>query len=496
MFLTKKNVMQIRRLLLHLTLLIVLLSAINTIPTSSSNVTDDLNILVLYGSDSDYNIIKKIENKFEGNLTYFNASIPWNDNKLVDINQYKAIWIFYSLPIVPHLPEITSDWIEKDKGLFIMSSHLEKIQKAIDLRIFGIQGISQITYPIDDKHDTILNMTILPSENLINWPNNRTNIQMNGRTNLITIKNNLLPIISIEIPISNDKLNEIRSGVFVSNNIKEKVIIGTLSFTETATAQENIVKLNSVRKSFAFPVQITDLLTDLLVSLGEFSSIDAETPSNVFIIPELGDIFATFSIITIIIGFLTILIIKWKEISLTILVFIISLIAHISYVPSRRRLSRTDLLENDTRSKILSYIEGQPNGVHLREVQRNVGCGVSTLLWHLQTLEDFGLIESTKVGRYTIFLPIDNNLTTDRDSILPIQSEQAKKIWDLLNKKNKPLDLSTISKKTDCHIETARYHLKKFEESGYVNKIKDKKIFYFVPPRISEKTNPQKGHEL
>ncbi|OLS19865.1 MAG: hypothetical protein HeimC3_43040 [Candidatus Heimdallarchaeota archaeon LC_3] len=482
--------MHIKPYLLFLLQIMILLSLINSSPYPISGNTRDPIILALYGSNSDMELIKELGQGIKANITLINASTQWDYKNSSFVDQFKSIWIFYSSTDKPFLPKITFDWIEKGKGLFIMSAYFNIIQHSFNLNNFGILGISPLIYPLQKNSSTILELEILPNDFIDDWPNNETTLQVKTKSSLITIDKSYSSVISGNIPIQGNSSDKVRSGIFIPKNTKEKIIIGTFSI-------DYIPKVNNERTTkFEFRsnlnghsnnMQISDPLINIFTLLGEFSTSGREGTSSTLVTPEVNEIVLTLGLISVIGTFLFFLLSKWKEIILTIMIFIIGIIAHISYIPSRRRLSRTDLLENDTRSRILMFIEDHPRGIHLREVQRNVGCGVSTLLWHLQTLSDFNLIESTKVGRYTIFLPINSDLGENGESILPIQSEQAKKIWEFLKKKKKPLDLATIAKKTDCHVETARYHLKKFENSGYVNKIKEKKIFYFIPPIISKK---------
>jgi predicted transcriptional regulator len=204
---------------------------------------------------------------------------------------------------------------------------------------------------------------------------------------------------------------------------------------------------------------------------------------------NFDELITLFGIIPLVLGVFYLLFIKSKEILFALFALIIGLVAHITYGPAKRRLSRADLLENDTRSKILNFIEDHPNGTHLREIQRSIGCGVSTLLWHLKTLEDFGLIDSSKAGRYTVFFPIKEKVTTSEMELVSLlRATQAKKIWEVLAKNKKPIDLATIANKTNCHVETARYHVKKFEEIEAVLAIRDsKKILYVIPQKKLKK---------
>ncbi|TFG30095.1 hypothetical protein EU528_08735 [Candidatus Thorarchaeota archaeon] len=54
--------------------------------------------------------------------------------------------------------------------------------------------------------------------------------------------------------------------------------------------------------------------------------------------------------------------------------------------------------EGDTRSRIQSWIEMNP-GIHLRELQRSVGCSMGSIQYHLNQLEEQGAIRSWVNGK-------------------------------------------------------------------------------------------------
>ena len=98
------------------------------------------------------------------------------------------------------------------------------------------------------------------------------------------------------------------------------------------------------------------------------------------------------------IGFIKLgLLSKLREVITGIIIGSFMFLAHIAYSPQKRRISEDDLLDNKMRLQIVEYLEEKgEQGAHLREIQRIIGCGISSLLWHLQALDDFKAIPEIK----------------------------------------------------------------------------------------------------
>jgi DNA-binding MarR family transcriptional regulator len=71
------------------------------------------------------------------------------------------------------------------------------------------------------------------------------------------------------------------------------------------------------------------------------------------------------------------------------------------------RLSREEVMENDTRRAIYEHVREHP-GVHLSAIKRNLGLGNGTVAHHLRVLEDRGMLASHSDGRRKRFYPPDD----------------------------------------------------------------------------------------
>ena len=70
--------------------------------------------------------------------------------------------------------------------------------------------------------------------------------------------------------------------------------------------------------------------------------------------------------------------------------------------PRLRRMSISQVQGNIIRSEILELL-AKNEFMHLRELKRQTGTGMSQLKWHLIVLKDFGLIKERKIGQYLIY---------------------------------------------------------------------------------------------
>lgn len=90
------------------------------------------------------------------------------------------------------------------------------------------------------------------------------------------------------------------------------------------------------------------------------------------------------------------------------------------------RLQDDQLLDHPTRKRI-HHAVGEDPGIHLRELARRVGIGVTTLRHHLLRLTKAGIVVSHKDGRYECYaLPGSNG------SANAIRGETAQRLFDLV----------------------------------------------------------------
>ncbi len=138
-----------------------------------------------------------------------------------------------------------------------------------------------------------------------------------------------------------------------------------------------------------------------------------------------------------------------------------------------RRVDETQLLDNPYRQKILTIL-AEKRIMHLRELKRELKCGMSVLLWHLELLEEFGYVASIKHGKYLAYYltryPPDQNFVKLYFSLLHPTS---RRIILLLNR-FPGLTVSEVKiYLRDVHSKTLKYHIKKLHEQGILETTKD-----------------------
>jgi predicted transcriptional regulator len=153
-------------------------------------------------------------------------------------------------------------------------------------------------------------------------------------------------------------------------------------------------------------------------------------------------------------------------------------------------MSEDDLLDNEMRMQIVSFLEEKgEQGAHLREIQRIIGCGISSLLWHLQALDDFNLVTHHKIGKYHIFYLTGVESLQTTEIALALKSDVAKELCRVLLRKIKPLSLSKISSEIDVHHSSIQHHIKRLSDLSVIIILKEKK-------RSSYIVNPNKVESL
>ena len=143
------------------------------------------------------------------------------------------------------------------------------------------------------------------------------------------------------------------------------------------------------------------------------------------------------------------------------------------------RISYNDgekVLLNDTRREIYNCIIDNP-GIHLREMSKKLGKGISTITWHLRILEKADLISSKKLGNKIIYYP--EGMDIGDLPLLYLDNKTSQEVFSYLL--HKPAHLRKIAEDLGMPVETVRYNLKKMEEMNLITcKENGNKIVYYV----------------
>ncbi len=489
---------------------------------------DSPRILILYGSPVDLTISKWLS-QGQSNVSYFSLSnVSDLFTSTMDWNQLQSVWIINSndsLSWTYPLGSLFINIFKNDVNLFLISTSL----KWIDPFYWSFLGIQDVAWY--SEYLTTANETQL-YQMRVDEPQFPSSIQeiIGDQVSLedyyfdnITISARATWVKFNVDGVTNQKIIEVTpletahdvtlrenwdSGTLMK--ITEKNVMFVSTFFPEFSAAENQHDFVRTLTKFSFPVTSEGKLPSLhpLVNNGVFQTLDAWnllkiisnwtvmfTFSSSLEVPNLpladGNLMTSF-LPYVAFGILALIglgiIIKtgmfraFLEKLLAMIITIIFFVGSIAYTPLRRRISEEDLLENEIRRKIVDYLELKgTSGAHLREIQSHVNKSISSVLWHLQTLKDFGLIDSKKVGKYKIFYLTNIQTQAPIEEVKPIdqlkqmewstlmKSNLARNIVLLLLNSKKPLKLSEIAKKLKCHHETARYHLLRMLDVGMIS---------------------------
>jgi predicted transcriptional regulator len=129
---------------------------------------------------------------------------------------------------------------------------------------------------------------------------------------------------------------------------------------------------------------------------------------------------------------------------------------------------------NQARVEIIDFLEHVGRyGAHLREIKSVTNLGSGSLLWHLQVLEDFNLIEKIKVDNYTVFVNTNfaELFNPDLKEIeFNLQSKYTLEVLDMLDtyQLGEEIDLTDVETTTGINRRTLRRLMKKFEQNGLI----------------------------
>ena len=133
------------------------------------------------------------------------------------------------------------------------------------------------------------------------------------------------------------------------------------------------------------------------------------------------------------------------------------------FLPLYSKLSRADLLDNQTRAGIFAHVQSNP-GVNFVTLAAELKLPHGTLQHHLRVLERGGLIVSKRLRKYTRFYP-----ATMRASDL---SEVQEKILAVIEKKP-GICQTEIGEELSISRQTVCYNVRYLTEEGYVDIMRD-----------------------
>jgi predicted transcriptional regulator len=100
------------------------------------------------------------------------------------------------------------------------------------------------------------------------------------------------------------------------------------------------------------------------------------------------------------------------------------------FLPLYTRISKEEVLDNETRGLIRGCIISEP-GIHYKEIVRRCRLGNGNAIYHLRTLEREGLIKSRDDGRFKRFYPAEMKLS----DVPPMLTRLQKLIFEVIRER-------------------------------------------------------------
>ncbi len=461
---------------------ILLVNSSLVLEAIGNSETSNEAVAIFFGSVNDRNLAQAIVSKIEVEAYYYNITeVQKNSSFTFNNETIVATWWINELllPIdLTFLGDINY-WKQSGRGLFLLNRYFKDTPLQF-LYNFGINAYAPVVYPLNGTYE-LQDLNIVESS----FPSldiTQTSLEINCSSGWVVIDNKTQIIAELTPPENEVGLSGLKSGIWLVDN---RILVG--SFSVGSEAVTSNTRYSFYKASSSSSQSIVDLLGELVqLTLGKLPLGD--TPSLQFggvgEIASIGIIIlASISSALVLIktGFLS----RIREILTSFTIGFLLFIAHIAYSPQKRRINENELLENELRIQIVDYLEQKgEQGAHLREIQREVGCGISSLLWHLQALDDFNLITNEKIGKYHIFYLTGIKSVQSTEIALALKSEVAKDLCRVLLTQKRPIPLSKISQAIDVHHSSVQHHIKKLAELGVILILKEKKRSqYSISPK-------------
>ena len=133
----------------------------------------------------------------------------------------------------------------------------------------------------------------------------------------------------------------------------------------------------------------------------------------------------------------------------------------------------------DTRRRILELVRQYP-GLHLREIQRQVTTSAMLAEYHLNLLEEWGLVVSVAEKNYRRFFPtseLPGALSAEEKSALGLLRQTVPLGIILLLLERGDLNHGQIASLLNLSKSTLTYHLKRLEAAGIVGRAESGRAF-------------------
>lgn len=158
------------------------------------------------------------------------------------------------------------------------------------------------------------------------------------------------------------------------------------------------------------------------------------------------------------------------------------------YIP-KRKVSAIEVLHNETRRQIMDYLHQKAgSGGLLNELSEELHIPTTTLLWHLQILEEFEYVTKIKIKSQVVVVSNDFLAEFDprvKELELGFKSEQGELFLAFLSqlKLYEAFTVKQVMSATNWHVKTARKHLRRMMNLGIIKKAR-KQGTYILEPKF------------
>ncbi len=144
-----------------------------------------------------------------------------------------------------------------------------------------------------------------------------------------------------------------------------------------------------------------------------------------------------------------------------------------SWIVTKERRTKLEILNNEKLSKILNFIEENP-GIHARneKIEKELNITRTPFLKHIMTLERFKLIRSKKIGKSLHYFLVDVPEDYDKYKVIFANPLIPKLIEAIF--KDEGIAISKIGDNLDVYSGTIQYHMKKLKDLDLIKSIKNK----------------------
>ncbi|WP_457559500.1 winged helix-turn-helix transcriptional regulator [Candidatus Harpocratesius sp.] len=144
------------------------------------------------------------------------------------------------------------------------------------------------------------------------------------------------------------------------------------------------------------------------------------------------------------------------------------------------RLSCKDILSNENRQNLIRTISREP-GIHFNALKRRLNLSAGQMSWHLEILEQYGLIKRTYEGQFCLFFLRDHIPKNLKMMIKIEKSVMTRTILNMIDEKP-GITASEIAQKTGLKRNSVKYHVDKLLQLQKIKILKDgrqKRLFLF-----------------